>query len=363
MNKLLLTNEIRVPIGDKSLNLFSPPPPVPRAPTKLGFGSRKIAGSERQAARSVSSHSSDEEVKMRDAVASGMSHESEHDLAVLVSEFLEDGSSGTEYSWYSSDSESGLSDLHHLVERIMFWKKNVEQHESDLLATVHSHIVSMKENEVQVVSGGQCSASCIRRSLVNLLRTSGFDAAICTSKWQGDRKLPGGDHEYIDVIVNSSNGVSERLIIEMDFRSHFEIARAVESYETVLSYLPVVYVGSLSRLDQFLQIMVEATRWSLKQNSMPFPPWRSLPYLQAKWHSIFERESDINESNPCSEPNNKLVEHDQCIEYFKRLKMSLWAEIDMVHYFKDTKPSDKKCDKKKRLKFGRRERPPSLLSS
>ncbi|KAF5175709.1 hypothetical protein FRX31_034704, partial [Thalictrum thalictroides] len=47
----------------------------------------------------------------------GFSHESEHDLAVMVSDFLENGSSGAD-SWYSSDSESGLSDLAYLADKI-----------------------------------------------------------------------------------------------------------------------------------------------------------------------------------------------------------------------------------------------------
>ncbi|WRX12824.1 Protein of unknown function PDDEXK-like - like 5 [Theobroma cacao] len=80
-----------------------------------------------------------------------------------------------------------------------------------------------------------------------------------------------GDHDYIDVINYNKGG------------SHFEIARGVDCYDRILNSLPVVYVGSLTRLKQWLQLMVDAAGSSLKQNSMPFPPWRSLAYLQAKW--------------------------------------------------------------------------------
>jgi len=45
------------------------------------------------------------------------SHESEHDLAVMVSDFLENGS-GEADSWCSSDSDSGFSDLLHLADKI-----------------------------------------------------------------------------------------------------------------------------------------------------------------------------------------------------------------------------------------------------
>jgi len=45
------------------------------------------------------------------------SHESEHDLAAMVSDFLENGSGGAD-TWCSSDSESGFSDLVHLADKI-----------------------------------------------------------------------------------------------------------------------------------------------------------------------------------------------------------------------------------------------------
>lgn len=50
-------------------------------------------------------------------IGGGFSQESELDLALMVSDFLENGSSGPD-SWCSSDSESGLSDLHHLADKI-----------------------------------------------------------------------------------------------------------------------------------------------------------------------------------------------------------------------------------------------------
>ena len=49
-----------------------------------------------------------------------LSYESDHDLAMLVSDFLESGknnSSGTD-SIYSSDSDSALADLPRLLEKI-----------------------------------------------------------------------------------------------------------------------------------------------------------------------------------------------------------------------------------------------------
>lgn len=51
-------------------------------------------------------------------IAGGFSHESEHDLALMVSDFLESGDSTGPDSWCSSDSDSGFSDLPRLAEKI-----------------------------------------------------------------------------------------------------------------------------------------------------------------------------------------------------------------------------------------------------
>lgn len=258
----------------------------------------------------------------------GFSHESEHDLAVMVSDFLENGSGGTE-SLYSSDSDSGFCDLSHLADNISYYKLSADQYESNLLSVVNSLLLSINETDVHLVKSGPCNASCIRFSLVKLLRLSGYDAAVCASKWQGSGKVPGGDHEYIDVVNYKGTGSSERLIIDIDFRSHFEIARAVDSYDRILNSLPVVYVGSLTKLRQFLQVMVEASRSSLKQNSMPLPPWRSLAYLQAKWDSPYQRGV-----KPDEQRSNLPSEHKQCSGHLKRLQSLLKSEIEVERLLK-----------------------------
>ncbi|KAF0933650.1 hypothetical protein E2562_018883 [Oryza meyeriana var. granulata] len=278
------------------------------------------------------------------------SHESEMDLAMLVSDFLENGGSGGADSRGSSDSESGLSDLAHLADKISMYKQGGNEKETELLSMVHSLLFSIHESELLAFKRGQCSASCIRHLLVKLLRYSGYDTAVCVSKWQGFDKIPGGDHEYIDVMMN--NDTEDRLIIDIDFRNHFEIARAVDSYGSLLNSLPVVYVGTLPRLKQLLHVMVDAAKWSLKQNSMPLPPWRSLPYLQAKWHSKYER-IDLHNGQDF---HSTASDHAQCIGHLKRLKSSLQSELDTERLLM----MPIKTDMKRRAKFERRRR--SLLS-
>ncbi|KAL3650148.1 hypothetical protein CASFOL_006551 [Castilleja foliolosa] len=280
----------------------------------------------------------------------GVSLESEYDLAMMVNDFLENGnnSCGAD-SRYSSDSDSSLSDLLHLSDKISCFKLVMDQRERDLLSVVNSLVVSIKERDLDAAIPGPCNASCIRFSLVKLLRRAGYDAGVCISRWPGSGKVPGGDHEYIDVVYYNDTGNTDRLIVDIDFRSHFEIARAVESYDRILNSLPVIYVGSLSKLKPFLQVMVEAAKSSLKQNLMPFPPWRSLAYLQAKWQSPCQRK--FSPDRPDFEATVVRGEHhSKCGGHLKRLHSLLVSEIEVER-------TRRPIGRETRIKIHRRLRP------
>ncbi|XP_071707256.1 uncharacterized protein [Rutidosis leptorrhynchoides] len=254
------------------------------------------------------------------------SHESEHDLAAMVSDFLENGSSCGGDSRCSSDSDSSFCELAHLSDKISHYKVLPDQHGIDILSLVNSLILSINMSDLEFIKCGSCKVSCIRFSLVKLLRRSGYDAAVCVSKWQGTGKVPGGDHEYIDIVNYNGSPNSDRLIIDIDFRSHFEIARAVPSYNRILKSLPIVYVGSLAKLKQFLQVMVEAAKSSLKQNSMPLPPWRSLAYLQSKWNSQYQRHILPDLETVSDHPF--VSEHKRCAGHLNRIKTLIQFEME-----------------------------------
>lgn len=132
-------------------------------------------------------------------------------------------------------------------------------------------------------------------------------------------------------MVNCGATGSERMIIDIDFRSHFEIARAIDSYDAILKSLPVVYTGYWPKLKQLLQVMAEAAKSSLKQNSMPVPPWRSLGYLQAKWQSESER---IPSPNHASGRRITHCRNNQCFGHLRSLKSSLQSEMDKERLLK-----------------------------
>ncbi|WVZ60860.1 hypothetical protein U9M48_010824 [Paspalum notatum var. saurae] len=135
----------------------------------------------------------------------------------------------------------------------------------------------------------KCGKSCkskaeCRRAVADGLSALGYDAAVCKSRWEKAPSYPAGEHEYIDAVVVV--GKEEvRLIVEVDFRSQFELARSTKAYRAALQALPQLFVGTPDRLGQIVAVVAEAARQSLKKKGLHFPPWRKPEYMRAKWMS------------------------------------------------------------------------------
>ncbi|CAK8571863.1 unnamed protein product [Lathyrus sativus] len=128
--------------------------------------------------------------------------------------------------------------------------------------------------------------SFCRKIVTDGLLALGYDASVCKSRWEKSSSYPAGEYEYIDVMMEN-----ERLIIDIDFKSEFEIARSTKSYKTILQNLPYIFVGKCDRLQSIVAIVSEAAKQSLKKKGMHVPPWRRVEYVRAKWLSAYTRTS------------------------------------------------------------------------
>jgi uncharacterized protein (TIGR01615 family) len=131
--------------------------------------------------------------------------------------------------------------------------------------------------------------TCLRRQVMKHLRSGGYNAAICKSRWEHVGSFPGGDYEYMDVVFESTTGKSERIMIDIEFRAQFEIARPSATYNAVVQVLPAVFVGKAERLFQIVNIMSDAVKQSIKKSGMHLAPWRKPEYMRAKWFSPYRR--------------------------------------------------------------------------
>lgn len=93
-----------------------------------------------------------------------------------------------------------------------------------------------------------------------------------------------GEHTFVDVVDNSNPKRGEvRIIIELNFRGEFEMARSNEEYGRLVATLPEVFVGKIERLLSVIKIMCTAAKRCMKERKMHLGPWRKQKYMQAKW--------------------------------------------------------------------------------
>lgn len=99
-----------------------------------------------------------------------------------------------------------------------------------------------------------------------------------------------GEHTFLDVVDNSSSKRGEmRVVIELNFRAEFEMARACEEYNRLLRRLPEVFVGKVERLQGVIKVICSAAKRCRKEKGMHMGPWRKHRYMQAKWLGSFQR--------------------------------------------------------------------------
>lgn len=89
-----------------------------------------------------------------------------------------------------------------------------------------------------------------------------------------------GQHTYLEV---SAEKGETKVIIDLDFRAEFEMARASKEYNQLIIKLPQVFVGKAERLVNLVNILCAASKKCMKDRKMHLAPWRRQDYMQAKW--------------------------------------------------------------------------------
>ncbi|KAL7215984.1 hypothetical protein ACSBR1_028019 [Camellia fascicularis] len=132
--------------------------------------------------------------------------------------------------------------------------------------------------------------NCLQREISDHLRKVGYNCAICKSKWRSSPDIPKGEHTYLEVLDNSNSKKKElRVVIELNFRAEFEMAKANEEYNRLICRLPEVFVGKAERLQALIKILCSAAKKCMKDKKMHMGPWRKHKYMQAKWFGECER--------------------------------------------------------------------------
>ncbi|KAI5082999.1 hypothetical protein GOP47_0002742 [Adiantum capillus-veneris] len=247
-------------------------------------------------------------------------------LATLVEEYWEPSS--PDQAGQLKASSTSLLNIHHLFSSCDAGGSNFNistekcsLHELQTILQILEHVrhtglrtevmraVKMANQMAAANSNSYYKHEQLQGLVLRHLQEMGFNAGICKSKRSESsstsrdlnskqRHFPAEEYTYMDVILaaakeTSSNNIlprandqtSTRVLIDLRFRSAFEIARPSPAYVELLKAVPICYVGSSPALHKIIRLLSGAMKRSLESQGMPLPPWRTLSFLHSKWLS------------------------------------------------------------------------------
>ncbi|TYH39261.1 hypothetical protein ES332_D12G168100v1 [Gossypium tomentosum] len=216
----------------------------------------------------------------------------------------------------SNDSEENLRDFvvddedanndedpSEIEQRKIFWEAQEKLLQATLYRTtsLESRIRQATKEALREIDavGVQCTCqrpedggcrNCLQRELSIRLQSVDFNCYICKSKWRSSPEIPSGEHTYLEVVDKSKAKKGKvRVVIELNFRAEFEMARASEDYNKLIAVLPELLVGKAERFKALTKILCLAAKKCMKEKKMHLAPWRKYKYMQAKWLGTYER--------------------------------------------------------------------------
>ena len=143
--------------------------------------------------------------------------------------------------------------------------------------------------------------TCLRTNVATMLSDKGFKTNLCSSKWKPTHQFPGGSHDYIEVIATTTTRKNKiRFLIELELKEQFQIPKAGEEYQKLVSCLPEFYVGKADYLAAIVQVVCDSAKKSMKEKKMYLGPWRKSKFMQMKWSGFnptYHNQTQGSESN------------------------------------------------------------------
>ncbi|KAF3440569.1 hypothetical protein FNV43_RR18853 [Rhamnella rubrinervis] len=149
--------------------------------------------------------------------------------------------------------------------------------------------------------------SGVKKWLVMRLKMDGYNASLSQSSWVTSFGCPAGEYEYIEVMVEDQDSEPTRLVVDIDFKSQFELARPTPAYKQLTDTLPSIFVGTEDKLIKIISILCSEAKQSLKERGLHLPPWRTTSYMQSKWLSSSHNKDLNNFVGLKKKENNKEV--------------------------------------------------------
>ncbi|XP_022751993.1 uncharacterized protein LOC111300630 [Durio zibethinus] len=209
----------------------------------------------------------------------------EEELVQMVQDFIESESSSPMFPSLSNRQRPSFNHLTELSALQGILRCTGTEAEREVLEIVLKHIRS--KWDVHKTIG-------LKKWVAMMLKMNGFDASLCQTSWVTSSGCPAGDYEYVDVVMGNENGDTMRLLVDIDFKSQFELARPTPTYKQLTDALPSIFVGTEEKLKKIISVLCSAAKQSIREAGLHVPPWRTTTYMQSKWLSACRKVAAMN---------------------------------------------------------------------
>ncbi|KAG8383791.1 hypothetical protein BUALT_Bualt04G0050400 [Buddleja alternifolia] len=83
-----------------------------------------------------------------------------------------------------------------------------------------------------------------------------------------------GDYEYIEILCegkNNGGGLLKKVVVDIDFKSQFELARPTSKYKELCDILPSIFVGDEGKLNNIISIVCDEAKHSFRKRGLHLP--------------------------------------------------------------------------------------------
>ncbi|KAH6835242.1 hypothetical protein C2S53_012406 [Perilla frutescens var. hirtella] len=161
--------------------------------------------------------------------------------------------------------------------------------EAEIYGKILLYIKAMKSKE---------KLSTLKKWIVFRLKMDNYEAHLCQTSWSTPFGPPSGEYDFVEVIMREKDkGKKMRIIVDIDFRNQFELARPTPNYKEVTNALPLLFVGSEEKLEKLISLICSAAKQSLRERELHIPPWRKASYMHSKWLSTNCKRVSFSEEN------------------------------------------------------------------
>lgn len=122
---------------------------------------------------------------------------------------------------------------------------------------------------------------------------------------------------------DDGTGREVRLILDLDFKSEFKLARPTPNYEELRDALPSIIVGNEEKIEKMVSLVCSAAKQSLTERGLHIPPWRKESHMRSKWLSTNFKRVSSAEFISCLSTYNMTQTGNACVLDFGQVDQQL----------------------------------------